>query len=61
MGYAKFQDHGASSKKIFKPYIYSQTCIRETPFGKSKLSVIHRCLSYQGSVRILVLKKSFTQ
>ena len=35
---------------------YSQTCIREPSFGKSKLSVIHCCLSYQGSV----MKKSFT-
>ena len=36
---------------------YSQTYIRETPFGKSKLSFIHRFLSYQGSVRIFVMMK----
>ena len=32
-------------------YVYSQTFIREPPFGKPKLSNTHRWLFYQGSVR----------
>ena len=38
---------------------YSPTFIREPPFGKLKLSIIHRLLSYQGSVRKSVVKKVF--
>ena len=42
-------------------YYYSQTCIKEPPFGKPKFGVINRWLSHQGSGRRLVMEKLFIQ